>query len=134
MTTFTLSWAPTYIFGFDKPTVSPMIPAQIQSYFYRLYVGQGYELENMIGARVQTKLANETIQPETMFVTGLAARDWLATTSVGINLADGLNMKAGANMHGSFRDSSDVDRQFGTFSNDGMIKSDSVFVELRIDF
>ncbi|HNY21515.1 MAG TPA: hypothetical protein PKO22_05120 [Treponemataceae bacterium] len=133
-TTLTLSWSPTYIFNFTKPVVSPMIPVNVRPYYYRLYIGQGYEFENMVGLRAQTKLLNETIQPEAMFLTGLSARDWLATLSVGVNIADGWNLKAGANFYGSFRDPSDVEMKFGTFSNDNLIDADSIYLELRFDF
>ncbi len=133
-TTLSLTWSPSYIFNFSKPVVPPTLPPTVRPYYYRLYVGQGYEFENMVGFRAQTKLLNETIQPEAMFLTGLSARDWLATLSVGVNLADGWNLKAGANFYGSFRDPSDEEMKFGTFSNDNLIDADSIYLELRFDF
>jgi hypothetical protein len=128
-TNISLSWAPKYIFDFEKPEVPPSAP-----YLSQLYLGQGFEWENIVGLRVQSKILNETFQPEVMFLTALSARDYLATTGFTYNLADGWNLKAGANFFGSFRSDSDQDRNFGVFGNDYAIDSDTVYVEVRYDF
>ncbi len=116
-TSCTISWAPQYIVNFEKPIV-----------------GQGFEFENMVGMRIQTKLLNETLQPEVLFLTALAARDYLATVGATYNIADGWNLKGGMNFYGSFRSSSDSDRALGTFGNDSMKDRDTVYLELRFDF
>lgn len=126
-TVFTLSWAPSYILGFEKPAPSSSMMAMLN-------VGQGYEFENMAGFRVQSKLMNETLQLEAMFLGAFAARDWYSSAGVTYNLADGWNLKTGVNLFGSFRKDSDADRQYGTFGNDSTKDSDAIFVELRFDF
>jgi hypothetical protein len=128
-TNISLSWAPKYILNFEKPVVPIGAP-----FLSQLYVGQGFELENMVGIRIQSKFLNETLQPEAMFLAALSARDYLFTTGVSYNLADGWNIKAGVNLYGSFRSDSDSDRQLGVFGNDISRDSDTVFLELRFDF
>ncbi len=127
-TNVSLSWAPKYIFNFEKPEVPPSAP-----YLSQLYIGQGYELENMIGLRIQSKLLNETLQPEVMFLAALSAKDHLTTAGLTYNLADGWNLKAGVNLYGSFLSDSDQERQFGAFGNDNIIDSDSIYIEIRLD-
>lgn len=128
-TNLSLSWAPKYIFNFEKPDVPPSAP-----YLSQLYMGQGFEWEHITGLRIQSKFLYETLQPEIMFLTALSARDYLATAGLTYNLADGWNLEAGANLFGSFRGDSDQDRNFGVFGNDNMIDGDSVFVEIRFDY
>lgn len=126
-TVFTISWAPSYIFGFEKPAAS--VPGMSM-----LSVGQGYRLENMAGIRVQSKLMNETLQLEAMFLGAFAARDWYSSAGVTYNVADGWNLKSGVNLYGSFLKDSDPDRQYGTFGNDSTNGADSIYTELRFDF
>jgi len=126
-TSVSLSWAPQYIVNFEKPVIS-------NPFMSMLYVGQGFEFENMAGFRLQTKQLGETLQAEAMFLGALAARDWLSTASATYNLADGWNLKGGVNIYGSFRSASDPDRQLGPFGNDSAIDGDTVFLELRFDF
>jgi hypothetical protein len=128
-TTISLSWAPKYIVNFDKPIVPPNA-----LFLSPLYVGQGFELENMVGLRIQSKYFNETFQPEIMFLTALSALDYLVTIGISYNLADGWNLNTGVNIYGSFRSESDADRQFGVFGNDISRDNDTVFLELRFDF
>lgn len=124
-----LSWAPTWIQAFEKVDDEDLASPAVQ-----LFVGQGFEFEQMVALRAQGKLFGETLQPEAMFMAALAARDWLGTVAVAYNLADGWNLKAGANLHGSFRPDDDPLRQLGVFGNDAALDSDSVYLELRFDF
>lgn len=90
---------------------------------------------NFVGSvRIAGKLLGETLQPEAMFLAELEARDWLATLSATYNLADGLNLKAGAAFYGSFRADGDLEREWGTFSNSRTIDKDYLFLELRLNF
>lgn len=127
--TASLSWSPTWIQDFKD------IPESVlKSPSVRLYTGQGYELEQAVAVRLQAKLFGETLQPDAMFLTELAAKDWLATAGVGYNIADGWNLKSGLTLHGSFRDSGDPERELGVFGSESAIDSDSVYIELRYDF
>lgn len=128
-TSVALSWAPTVIIGFEEPAVPVSMP-----FLANLFIGQGFPVENMLGLRVQSKLMNETLQPEGMFLAALAARDWYANAAVSYNIADGWNLKAGMNLYGSFRADDDPERQFGTFGNDSTRDGDSFYLELRFDF
>ncbi len=124
-----LSWAPTWIQNFEEvPEESLGTPAA------QLFAGQGFGFEQMVALRAQAKLLGETLQPEAMFMAALAARDWLGTVGIGYNVADGWNLKAGANLHGSFRPGDDPLRQLGVFGNDSALDSDSVYIELRFDY
>ena len=125
--TVSLSWAPQYIFKFEKPDIS-------NADMSMLYVGQGFEFENMAVLRFQTKHLGETLQTEVLLLGAFAARDYLAGASVTYNLADGWNLKGGANLYASFRSPSDPERQLGTFGNDSAVDSDTVYLELRFDF
>ncbi len=127
--TLSLTWAPKYIFNFEKPEVPEAAP-----FLSQLYIGQGYEIENMVGLRLQTKFLNETLQPEVMFLTALSAKDHLTTVGLSYNIADGWNLKAGVNLYGSFLSDSDSDRGFGAFGNDNMKDSDVIYLEIRRDF
>ncbi|MGL1892485.1 MAG: hypothetical protein OCD02_12725 [Spirochaetaceae bacterium] len=127
-TSVSLSWAPKYITNFEDPYIPESMP-----FLSNLYMGQGYEWENMVGIRIQSKFLNETLQPEAMFLAALSAKDHLTTAGVSYNLADGWNLKLGVSLYGSFLEESDTDRQLGVFGNDNMIDSDSIYFQIRLD-
>jgi len=134
MLTASLAWAPRWVMNHKDPsdysdTIDQKVAEQV-----REYDGQGYALENAFSVRLAGKLLAETLQPEALFLAELAARDWLGTVSVGYNLADGLNLKAGAAFYGSFLEEGDADRELGTFSNARTVDNDYLFIELRFSF
>lgn len=134
MLTFSGAWAPRIVLGHKMPADYATEGEQQTAAMMRKYDGQAYAMENVVTARVSAKLLGETLQPEAMFLAELAARDWLATVSASCNLADGVNLKAGGGMYGSFLASADSDRELGTFSNSRVIDNDYLFVELRLSF
>lgn len=60
--------------------------------------------------------------------------DFLLLIKTLITIADGWNLKAGMNIYGSFRCDGDAQRQLGTFGNDTIIQSDTLYLEVRFDF
>ncbi len=128
--TASVAWAPRYVFDH----VAPMVGGTDTVSMLAQYNGQAYELEQAGSVRVAGKLLGETLQPEAMFLAELEARDWLATLSATYNLADGVNLKGGAAFYGSFRDSGDKEREWGTFSNSRTIDKDYLYLELRLSF
>lgn len=128
--TASVSWAPRYVFDHVAPTVGGTDTVSMLAQ----YNGQAYELEQAGSIRLAGKLLGETLQPEAMFLAELEARDWLATLSATYNLADGVNLKGGAAFYGSFRDSGDKEREWGTFSNSRTIDKDYLYLELRFSF
>lgn len=126
--TATLSWAPQFVFNHQEATPGGMDMASMMAE----YNGQAYALEQIVGVRLSGKLLAETLQPEALFLTGLAARDWMGAASVSYNLADGVNAKAGLKAYGSFRALGDKEREWGTFSNSRVIDTDCLYLEVRI--
>jgi len=124
-----LSWSPAWIQNFEKVS-----DADLSSPAAQLFTGAGFELEQALALRLQGKLLNETLQPEALFLTELAARDWLFTAGGTYNLADGWNLKAGITLHGSFRSGDDPLRQITVFGSDAARDSDAAYLELRFDF
>ena len=128
--TASLAWAPRYVFDHVAPTAGGTDTVSMLAQ----YNGQAYEFEQVGSVRIAGKLLGETLQPEAMFLAEFEARDWLATLSATYNLADGLNLKAGAAFYGSFRADGDLEREWGTFSNFRTIDKDYLFLELRLSF
>ena len=126
-----LAWAPRLVIGHKKPGDY----ATSDSYLADMlagYNGQAYAFEQMGSVRIAGKLLNETIQPEVLFLASLEARDFLATASLAYNLADGLNLKTGGGLYGSFRSPGDPEREWGLFSNSRTIDKSYLFLELRL--
>jgi len=96
------------------------------------YNGQAYAFEQVGSLRLAGKLLGETLQPEALFLASLEARDFLATASVAYNVADGVNLKGGLGIYGSFREEGDPEREWGTFSNSRTIDNDYLYLELRL--
>ncbi len=134
MLTASLAWAPRWVMNHKTPSDYSVSADLELAKMVRQYDGQAYGFENAFSARLAGKLLAETLQPEALFLAELAARDWLGTVSVGYNLADGLNLKAGAAFYGSFLEEGDGDRELGTFSNARTIDNDYLFIELRYSF
>jgi len=134
MLTASLAWAPRWVMNHKAPSDYSATADQELARMVRQYDGQAFAFENAFSARLAGKLLAETLQPEALFLAELAARDWLGTVSMGYNLADGLNLKAGAAFYGSFLEEGDADRELGTFSNARTVDNDYLFIELRYSF
>jgi hypothetical protein len=128
MLTASLAWAPRYVFNHVAPTAGGTAPADMLAE----YNGQAYAFEQTGSLRLAGKFLGETLQPEALFLASLEARDYLATVSVAYNLADGVNLKGGAGLYGSFREEDDPEREWGTFSNRRTIDKDYLYLELRV--
>lgn len=126
-----LSWAPRFVLDHKDAADYQATSDQYLAAMLMQYDGQAYAWENVLSARVSGKFAHETLQPEALFLTGLAARDWFGSASLSYNLADGLDLKLGAAFYGSFRAVGDIEREYGTFSNKRTIDKDYLFAELR---
>jgi len=126
--TASLAWAPRLVFDHVAPTPGGTDTASMLAE----YNGQAYAFEQVGSLRLAGKLLGETLQPEALFLAELEARDWLATASVAYNLADGVNLKGGLGIYGSFREEGDPEREWGTFSNSRTIDNDYLYLELRL--
>ena len=127
-----LAWAPRLVIGHMKPADYATQGDRYLADMLAGYNGQAYAFEQMGSVRIAGKLLNETLQPEALFLASLEARDFLATASLAYNLADGLNLKAGGGLYGSFRSPGDPEREWGLFSNSRTIDKSYLFVELRL--
>jgi len=130
--TASLAWAPRIVFDHHEASdyASPgdqMLAAELAK-----YNGQAYAFEQVGSLRLAGKLLGETLQPEALFLASLEARDFLATASVAYNVADGVNLKGGLGIYGSFREEGDPEREWGTFSNSRTIDNDYLYLELRL--
>ena len=130
--TTSLAWAPRLVF--DHHAASDYASASDQKTASMLaeYNGQAYAFEQVGSLRLAGKLLGETLQPEALFLAELEARDFLATAAVAYNLADGVNLKGGLGIYGSFREEGDPEREWGTFSNSRTIDNDYLYLELRL--
>jgi hypothetical protein len=127
-----LAWAPRLVLGHKKPGDYATTGDSYLADMLAGYNGQAYAFEQVGSVRIAGKLLNETVQPEALFLASLEARDFLATASLAYNLADGLNLKAGGGLYGSFRSPGDPEREWGLFSNSRTIDKSYLFVELRL--
>jgi hypothetical protein len=130
--TAALSWAPRLVLGHMDAADYASAGDQYLAGMLAEYNGQAYAFEQAVGARISGKLLGETLQSEAMFLAELAARDYLGTASISYNVADGIEAKAGLGVYGSFRDSGDPKREWGTFSNARSIDEDYLYIELRV--
>lgn len=132
--TATASYAPRFVLGYKAPEdYAAAADAKIAA-MLREYDGQAYAAEHALGGRVAAKLLAETLQLDATFLAEPVAADWLGTATATLNLADGVNLKAGAGLYGSFLAEGDPARAYGTFSNARTIDQDYVFLELRLSF
>ncbi len=129
-----LAWSPRLVVGHKDAADYPAAGDRYLASMLAAYNGQAYAFEQVGSARLSAKLLGETLQPEALFLAELAARDYLATASVSYNVADGVNLKAGGGVYGSFREAGDPEREWGTFSNSRIIDNDYLFVELRLSY
>lgn len=119
--TASLAWAPRFVFNHQASMLAE-------------YNGQAYAFEQTGSVRVAGKFLGETLQPEAVLLASLEARDWLATFSATYSVADGVNLKGGLGLYGSFRASDDPEREWGLFSNERTIDNDYLYVELRLSY
>lgn len=127
-----LAWAPRLVLGHKDPSDYASPGDQETASMLAGYNGQAYALEQVGSLRLAGKLLGETLQPEALFLAELEARDWLATASVAYNVADGVNLKGGCGIYGSFRDAGDPEREWGAFSNSRTVDNDYLYLELRL--
>lgn len=128
------AWAPRFVFNHKLPSDYSTTADQNTAAYLREYDGQAYAWENVFSLRLAAKLLAETLNLEGLFLAELEAKDWLATASASYNLADGLNLKVGGGVYGSFLAEGDTNRAYGTFSNSRTIDNDYLFIELRWSF
>lgn len=132
-----LAWAPTWVVNHRGPDdyTSPADKENARQFNgYSRGFGQPYPFEHALSGRLAFQFLQETLKPEVFLLYHFFARDYLATLTVGYNLADGLNLRVGANYYGSARPKDDPERDYGPFGNANTNPGDKIWVELRWDF
>ena len=125
-----LAWAPRFVLNHQAVIAGGRDSVSMLAE----YNGQAYAVEHVGTLRLAGKLFGETLQPEALFLAELEARDFLATASLAYNLADGVNIKGGGALYGSFRSVGDPEREWGTFSNSRTIDKDYLYLEMKFSF
>ena len=131
-TTLSLAWAPRYVLNYKAPEDYTNVSDQQAAKMLRQYDGQAYKWENGLSLRLAGKYLNETLQPELLFLAETSAKDWLGTASVSYLLADGISLKVGTVLYGSFLPVGDANRDLGTFSKS--IDKDYYYIEVKFSF